>query len=182
MRDVLTGRAARMAGRTRWIDRQAVLLVATILTVLGCTALLRGDHGARWDIRRELPPADAGARTPYRLVVVLGPGDCEGGLAFIHLASRQRFRNTLSVTGVLVGTRAETRVAQQRLRARGFDLPLSARPGGLRAAGPIGYRSTPYLLLVDEEGRVRFAADLPSVPAEMREIEQAIRSIVLPER
>ena len=137
--------------------------------------LLTGDH-----LPAYAHPGDAGADLIARETVVLGPGDCESGLGFIHLASQRRFRNMLSVTGILVGSPADTRIAQQRLRARGYAIPLHARSSGPRAAEPIGYRSTPYLLLLDESGRVRFAADVPVHGREMRAIEQAIRSIVLP--
>lgn len=163
----------------RRIDAASALLVGTICVVLGCTAVLLRDGGRRSDLAGQIPPESKAVRTPYRMIVVFGPEDCEGRLNFIHLATQPRFRGTISVTGILVGSQADGARATQRLRARGLEVPVHVRRRGMRIAARLGYPSTPYLLIVDETGRLRFAMGAPGRPGEVEELERVMRLLAL---
>jgi hypothetical protein len=161
----------------RRLDRTSTLLIVTICVVLGCTAVLVREGGWRRDLR-SLAHSSEAADPAYRMVVVFRPEDCEGRLDFVHLVAQPRFRNALTVTGILVGTASAGRLAKQRLRARGLELPLVVRRRGLSLTTQLGYSSTPYLLLMDREGQVRFAMPTPRTPGDMAELEQAMRVLI----
>lgn len=162
----------------RRFDRTSTLLTGTICVVLGCTAVLVDGGGWRRDLRSLAPWSEA-ADHSYRMVVVFRPEDCEGRLDFLHLAAQPRFRSTLTVMGILVGTAADGRLARQRLRARGLELPLVVRRRGLSLTTQLGYASTPYLLLMDRGGQVRFAMPTPRTTGDMAELEQVLRVLIL---
>lgn len=96
------------------------------------------------------------------VVVIVQPTDCVGNTAVLERMSTLLSRGGLSVHGVLSVSRDERALARSLID--GGTLPFSLVEAsavhlavGLQA---IGIRSTPVVVLVDGEGRVRYLAPL----------------------
>lgn len=112
----------------------------------------------------------------YRAVIVVQEGDCSARIGFVHVFSRPHLREAYQLDGLLVG-RGTIDGARSRLAASGIALPLRKDAGTARRIHALGYDSTPYLLLVDGQGRIVFATPPPTSPQDTDRLSQILGAL-----
>jgi hypothetical protein len=166
-------------------DRQRIFLVIVTATVLACTgyvAWARVHPRTLADVVRR--PEGAPTTQPFHAIVVFRVEDCGGRVDFMHAFARPRWRQAFYTSAFVVGGEAEVGEAAQRLRARGIAMPVSAVRANAHPGRFLGYTSTPYLLILDRQNRVRLASPDPTRSSEMEAFEHATDGLAasLPQR
>lgn len=161
-------------------DRQTPLLLLVILTVLACTAYVGYVRTYPQNVAVLIPRAKAGPTRPFRAVVVFRPEDCDGRIDFMHAFARARWRDAFSTDALVIGGPAETQAAAQILTARGLSIPVSAVRSDAHPGRLLGYTTTPYLLVMDRQERLRIAVPGPSSTSELRALERATEGLLDP--
>lgn len=168
-----TAMTGKRSAAVAWLLRHRSAAAPAV--VLLCTAILlagtprSGPLGA-------LLPVPPGAQ-PYHAYVFFQPADCATNLEFLRIFARPRFRSTVSVTGMLSGsTSTEATVnATHRftdLTGRGSVLSPSRKTAGALVA--LGYRTTPFVIILDPSGRVRLASAVPTSFEASRQFEKQL--------
>jgi hypothetical protein len=161
-------------------DRKTALLLLVILTVLACTAYMGYLRTSPKTVAGLMPRTQEGSRRPFRAVVIFHPEDCDGRIDFMHAFARPRWRDLFSTGALVIGGAAEAETAAQTLRARGLSIPVSAVRSEAHPGRLLGYTSTPYLLVVDRQDRLRIAVPGPSSTSELRALERATEGLLDP--
>lgn len=135
------------------------------LVILCCTAFV---------LRREGPAAPAAllpdgagraAGAPLSVVAVFQARDCDSNLQVLQLFRRPELRRGFRAYAVLLPTGAEDGAAMVRFREQFPEVPIRIGTSAeLRSLTPLGYRQTPYFVVLDREARVRFGAPSPPDP------------------
>jgi hypothetical protein len=136
--------------------------VAAPIAVALCTAALLFANPRPKALASVLPAPEPGA--PFRAYVFFQPVDCSGNLEFLRVFARPKFRSSVAVTGMLPpGTAANEKVDATRRFGDLTGSPVVLSSSGEIAAAlvSLGYRATPFVVVVDEEGQVRLAASVP---------------------
>jgi hypothetical protein len=154
-------------------------LVAATLVVLACTAFLKLNNATA--SLRALAAAPDSAPEALRALVVFQVRDCETPRPWLRVFDEPGIRDHVVVSGVVVGRDAELGEAARRMEAvyRRIPMRLAGRPGA-RVLWHLGYRTTPYIVLLDAEGRVRFASAAPADPTDAETFKQAVRGTIAP--
>lgn len=99
-----------------------------------------------------------------RAFLVARSADCSGNFDFLDLFDRPPVRSRLDLAGVVaLGDEDAVPALRAALAAHGRQLPVwSASPAARLALASLGVRSTPYLVVVDGDGALRFAAGAPA--------------------
>jgi hypothetical protein len=160
---------------------QTAFLLFVVVTVLACTGYVAS---SRAQPRTLMLVADRGetsaASRPYHAVVVFRAEDCDGRIDFMHAFARPHWRLSFSTGAVVIGGPAEAKSAAQLLRARGLSMPVSAVRSRAHPGSFLGYTSTPYLLVLDRQNRLRIAVPGPSSASDMRALERAAEALLDP--
>jgi hypothetical protein len=161
-------------------DRQNGFLLFVVVTVLACTGYVAYSRAQPDNLALRVPAARATASSLFHAVVVFQPQDCDGRIDFMHAFARPRWRTAFSTSALVIGGPAEAKAAAQGLRARGLPIPVSAVRSEARPGMLLGYASTPYLLVMDHQDRLRMALPAPSSTSEMRAFERAAEGLLDP--
>jgi hypothetical protein len=149
------------------------------LAVVACTvALLARPRGAAQlpeelggggvaaaadSLRRGPQPARDAALDAY---VVFQLADCDGNLRVLDLLRRRAMRGRVTLAGLaFVGSDAELERARSRLPLGARSVPIRrATRASVDLLAGIGHRSTPILIVLDAERRVRYITGAPRSP------------------
>lgn len=147
---------------------------AASVVVLACTALLR--FGATAE---PLDPGEfGGAGRQWTALLVAQPADCEDASRWADAlvdASDAR----IGLAAVVIGRGRELERGAERLRQRFGPLPVRpASRRNLAALRALGIRSTPFVVVMDAEGRVRLTADAPRDSASAARFRHAMRGLL----
>jgi hypothetical protein len=95
--------------------------------------------------------------------LVARASDCSGSFEFLDLFDRPPVRDRLDLVGVIaLGDEPAATTLRRALATRGYDLPVRPASHTLRATlATIGYHHTPYLIVLDADGVLRFAIGAP---------------------
>ncbi len=161
-------------------DRQTTVLLLVVLTVLACTGYVGYVRINPRNVGLLIPRAEAVSPHPFNAVVVFRPEDCDGRIDFMHAFARPRWRDSFSTRALVIGGAAEAETAAQTLRARGLSIPISAVRSDAHPGRLLGYTTTPYLLVVDRQERVRIAVPGPLSTSERHALERAAEGLLDP--
>ena len=151
--------------RRRWILAAAAgtLYAATI------AASLASLHAHRARLRAS--PATLAATLPEAMrrprhasaYLVARAADCTGNFEFLDLFDRPPVRDGLALVGAItLGDEPDAAALRHALATHGHDLPVHSASPSLRSALlTVGHRHTPYLVVLDGDGALRFAIGAP---------------------
>ncbi len=125
-------------------------------------------------------PADHNA---FRAYVVLQSEDCDSNLEFLRVFSRPKFRSRISVVGVVTGTDSpgETATAAQLMAAQHSSIEVIEITREIaRALTPLGFETTPFLVLLDPQGKVRLATPAPQGYDATRDFDVILEKMTTP--
>lgn len=151
--------------------------VAATLIVLACTGFVRYQNTPNRSLgdivgvpRQEGPELLA--------VAVFQLADCTEAGDFLRVFSDEEYNSSFEVRGIVVGSGDDLQRAAARL---GSDLEsISLRRAGRRdmlALDALGYDATPYVLIVDRAGRLRWTGGPPQTPAEWVRLRASVRAL-----
>jgi hypothetical protein len=161
------------------IVRRANGVALCALAVVACTVALLARRRDAAPLAEELGAARvaaaadplAGGRQPARgaaldAYVVFQLTDCDGNLRVLDLLQRHGVRDRITLAGLaFVGSHAELERARSRLPLRARSVPIRrATRASIDLLAGIGHRSTPILVVLDAERRVRYVTGAPRSP------------------
>lgn len=163
-----------MPGLTRWT------LLLGVLTGVG---LLGASLSHRW--RAGLPEALAAvstARGPgarVQAAIVLQLADCSGNLRLLHLLHLPSVESRLSLAIIWYqGPVTDSSDIRARLPAWTRASPLRPVPKGVvRDLARMGHRTTPLLLVVDDEARIRLVSQSPRTAREVAGLRRIVEGL-----
>lgn len=151
--------------RRRWILAAAAGTLYGATIAVSLTAL----HARR--SRPATTPASIGAALPVAARrprhasawLVARAADCTGNLEFLELFDRPPIRERMDLAGAIaLGDERAASALHHTLAALGHDLPVRPASPTLRAAlASLGHHDTPYLIVLDADGLLRFAIAAP---------------------
>ena len=148
----------------------------TLLMALVCGAAIGVTGSGVRDLSTELREHGR-PNGKYQAFVVFQSADCDARLDFLTIFRRPKLAS-FSVTGLFVGTREEEEEARDFLSARQPHTSVRRIDRGTaRALQSIGYRLTPFLILVDADQRVRLAAPLPRTDDEYMQLVTLLEAL-----
>ncbi len=108
-------------------------------------------------------PAPGAALDAY---VVFQLADCQGNLRMLDLLRRRGLRDRVALAGLaFVGSDAELERARSRLPVGARSVPIRrATRASIDLLAGIGHRTTPILVVLDAERRVRYITGAPRSP------------------
>lgn len=119
--------------------------------------------------------------TPAPLVaaVLLQAADCTGNLRMLNLLHRRDVRSAISLSVIwFVGAPGDTSVIRALLPAWTRAVPLRSAPHDvMRELARFGHRSTPVLLMLDNEGRIRLTTQSPRSAREFAGLQRIITGL-----
>lgn len=128
----------------------------------------------------EVLPVSAGPPPPFHAYVFFQPADCSANLEFLRVLARPRFRHTMAVTGIITQT---TDADEKAISARRFrnlvgrgTVDFSSRKVNA-AMVALGYRETPFIVVLDLHGQVRFGAEVPTSYEASRGFERQLAEL-----
>jgi hypothetical protein len=111
--------------------------------------------------------------------VLLQRADCTGNIRLFDLLHRPGVRDRLRLAVIwYVGPDTDTTAIRSLLPAWTREAPLERVPGA--AMGELirlGHRSTPAIVMLDQEGRVRFTSQSPRSAREFAGLRQVIEGL-----
>jgi hypothetical protein len=155
-------------------DRQSIFLLTVTAIVLACTGYVARSRAHPQTLADIVRRAEKTPSTrAFHAVVVFRPEDCGGRIDFMHAFTRPRWREAFHTSAIVLGGPADVNDTSQRLKARGIAMPVSAVRANAHPGRSLGYTSTPYLLVLDRQNRLRIALPDPTRPSEMEAFERA---------
>jgi hypothetical protein len=159
-------------------DWQSLSLVTGTAIVLACTGyVVQSRTHPRTLAEIVHRSGDAPLAEPFHAVVVFRPEDCGGRIDFMHAFARPRWREAFRTSALVVGGPAAVDESAQRLRARGIAMPVAAVRANAHPGRLLGYTTTPYLLVFDQQNRLRIALPDPTRASEMEAFERAAEGL-----
>ena len=153
--------------RHRAFAAPAVVVLCTLMLLVG---------GARYRPIASLLPEPSG-RQPYRAYVFFQPADCAGNLEFLRILARPKFRSTVAVIGILSGSTSAGEAAGAAQKFRDLTGRATVLPSPRKATSALtalGYRKTPFVIVLDPSGQVRLASAVPGSFEESRRFERQL--------
>lgn len=153
---------------------------AAPLVVALCTGVLVLAQSTPKALASVLPPPESAAH--FRAYIFFQPVDCSGNLEFLRVLARPKFRSSVAVIGMLApGTAAEEAADATRRfhQLTGSNAVLASSREVDAALIPLGYRQTPFVVVVDANGQVRFATSVPSSFEASRSFERQLAELAL---
>lgn len=128
----------------------------------------------------EVLPVSASSSSPLHAYVFFQPADCSANLEFLRVLARPRFRSTVAVTGMIsrstgAGEKAISARRFRDLTGRGVVRSSSQKVDAAMVA--LGYRTTPFIVVLDLHGQVRFAAQVPTSYEASRGFERQLAEL-----
>jgi hypothetical protein len=122
--------------------------------------------------------ADTG-RPKIRTGFLLQATDCTGNLRMLHLLHRRTVRESIQLNVIwFVGAANDSTVIRGLLPTWAQQVPLRlASPSLLRNLRQLGHTSTPALVVLDQEGRVRLATQSPRSSREVAGLRRIIEGL-----
>ncbi len=116
---------------------------------------------------------------PVRAAVLLQAVDCTGNLRILHLLHRTAVRDELRLSVIwFVGPASDSLTIRPLLPAWAATVPLHAAPRPvLNDLARLGHTSTPLLVVLDQEGRVRFTSQSPRSSREFAGLRRIIEGL-----
>jgi hypothetical protein len=145
------------------------------LVVLLCTAAVLTTSSKPQALGEVLPPLSG--PSPFRAYVFFQPADCASNLEFLRILARPKFQSTVAVAGMLTGAdddRVKDHATRRFSDLTGRDVVLSPTRKVAAALAALGYRTTPFLVVLDVHGQVRFAASVPTSFEASRSFERQL--------
>jgi hypothetical protein len=153
--------------------------------------------GVLFDTRRAVPAATIpasltasihpahtlGARLtlgePVRAAVLLQAADCTGNLRILHLLNRRGVREGLQLSVIwYVGPAEDSMTIRPLLPSWAAQVPLrTAPPSVVKERARLGHTSTPLLVVLDQEGRVRFTSQSPRSSREFAGLRRIVEGL-----
>lgn len=163
-----------MSGFPRW---------ALLLGIIASASLVGVSLAHRW--RSGLSDAlasVASARGPgarVQAAIVLQLADCSGNLRVLHLLHLPSVESRLSLAVIWYqGPPSDSSAIRARLPAWTRASPLRPVPAGVvRDLARMGHRTTPLLLAVDENGRIRLVTQSPRSAREVAGLRRIVEGL-----
>lgn len=116
---------------------------------------------------------------PVRAAALLQAKDCTGNLRVLHLLNRANVRDNLMLSVIwYVGPVADSTIIRALLPAWTAAIPLRPVPRDVqRDLARLGHTSTPLLVILDQEGRVRFTSQSPRSSREFAGLRRIIEGL-----
>ncbi len=130
----------------------AAAAALALFFLLGAARLGSADLAGRLDL-----PADSADR--MTVVAVLQAEDCEGTVDFLRAFRSEVLSRDYRIVALVAGSAGETRDVEARLEDRVGPVPVRRADGRrVRALRTLGHDRTPFILVLDRSGRVRFSS------------------------
>jgi hypothetical protein len=138
--------------------------------------------GAMRHASRTLTPAtSASARAPraVQAAVLLQLADCSGNLRMLHVLHRGATPRHIQLAVIwYVGPVSDSTNIRMALPSWTAAIPLRAAPPAVvRQFASLGHTTTPALLVLDQEGRVRFTTQSPRSSREVAGLRRIIEGL-----
>lgn len=131
--------------------------------------------------RATAPVVSAGARatTAVQAAVLLQLNDCSGNLRMLHVLHRGSTQRHIQLTVIwYVGPASDSTSIRAALPSWTAAIPLRAAPPAVvRQFASLGHTTTPALLVLDQEGRVRFTTQSPRSSREVAGLRRIIEGL-----
>jgi hypothetical protein len=154
--------------------RTAPAALAATLGVIALTATLTPETGmtGRLDLA-DAPPGALGVHVAFQLA------DCASTLAFLEILDHPSLLGRVSLASlVFLGEARDTAAAARALGGTGKGRPLIvASAATRRALQRLGFRRTPFFVVEDADGVVRFASPVPAGPRQLRALHGSLRAL-----
>jgi hypothetical protein len=124
-------------------------------------------------------PAGARATLAVQAAVLLQLTDCSGNLRMLHVLHRGSTSRHIQLAVIwYVGPVADSTNIRTALPSWTAAIPLRAAPSAVvRQFASLGHSSTPALLVLDQEGRVRFTTQSPRSSREVAGLRRIIEGL-----
>lgn len=116
---------------------------------------------------------------PVRAAVLLQAADCTSNLRILHLLHRPAVRGGVHLSVIWYsGPAADSLAIRPLLPAWASRTPLRAVPASvLKELARLGHTSTPLLVVLDQEGRVRLTSQSPRSSREFAGLRRIIEGL-----
>jgi len=138
-----------------------VVLLATG-AVLACTLVIRRGQSRAANLSDDLASvAPSDSRHAYRAFLVFQLVDCQSRVGSIVPLIKGANPGEIGLTGLLLDSSDREYVARV-FRRNGMTFPVATAPASLQPAiRSLGYGSTPLVIILDQEDRVRLTLPFP---------------------
>lgn len=162
----------------RAIARLSIVIIALLLAgVVVDTARATPRGGLRTGMAPHLPPAIPGAR--IQSAILVQRSDCTGNIRMLELLHRATIVERLQLAVIwYAGPANDSSEIRQLLPNWTRQIPLQPVPrGALRELAQLGHRGTPMLIVLDQEGRIRFTTQSPRSSREFAGLRNIIEGL-----
>lgn len=162
----------------RWTGAVVLVLLAGIaVDAVRAAPALTIAHAMAPYVNRDRTTGPIGR--PLRAFVVLQAVDCTGNLRMLHLLHRPAVRDRVQLTVVwFVGPSRDSLLIRPLLPAWAATIPLRNAPRSLlRELARLGHTSTPALVVLDQDGRVRFTTQSPRSSREYAGLRRIVEGL-----
>lgn len=124
-------------------------------------------------------PAQSNPSNALDAAVLLQLADCSGNLRMLHVLHRGQSRERIRLAVIwYVGPASDSLAIRLLLPAWTTLVPLRPAPRGVvRELARLGHRTTPTLIVLDQERRVRFATQSPRSSREVAGLRRIIEGL-----
>lgn len=163
-----------MRAMLSWIVAALGLLLAGVLVD---TARAAPHNGLRRTLAPHVEPFLPGAR--IQTAVLLQRSDCNGNMRMLDLLQRREVRDRLRVAVLWhVGPSTDTSAIRALLPSWTKSVALRQAPAAaINELRQLGHASTPLLIVLDQEGRVRLTTQSPRSPREFAGLRRIIEGL-----
>jgi len=126
------------------------------------------------------PPSTRSNRpAAVQAAVLLQLRDCSGNLRMLHVLHRGRLREQIHLAVIwYVGPASDSLAIRSELPAWTTAIPLRpASAAVVRQFAELGHTTTPALLVLDQEGRVRFTTQSPRSSREVAGLRRIVEGL-----
>lgn len=130
-------------------------------------------------MRHAMPHVTHAATTAVRAAVLLQLDDCSGNLRMLHVLHRGSTSRHIQLAVIwYVGPVSDSTNIRTALPSWTAAIPLRAAPSAVvRQFASLGHTTTPALLVLDQEGRVRFTTQSPRSSREVAGLRRIIEGL-----
>ncbi len=156
-------------------------LLAAVIMIIACTALLLGHSPGQHSLERALRPVPQEPAQELEAYLVFQLEDCAGNLEVAHLFARPSIRHRVRLRELLLlGTEAELQVVRRRFAALDLRYPVRRIDRRLATAlATLGHQATPFLIVLDERGSLRLSVSSPRTPEEFVRLAALLPRVAL---
>lgn len=124
-------------------------------------------------------PAGADTSKLYHAYVVMQAGDCTSNLEFLQIFDRPELRERFGVSGLVVESSVDE--ARALLAERQIRLPVKRMRSSLASQSRLlGYRKTPFIVVINKGGVVRYTAPAPPDPIAQTRLAEMLMMVSAP--